>query len=76
MTDERRALLAQYREQVEMQEQQRMIEGRIVDGIQQIEEHQERAQLARSELPEMAIAGNVAGPAKGKKQKKVTTVRR
>ena len=60
MTEERAAELAQYREHTAQVDRQRMIAGRMVDGVKQIEEALAKPNPERDALPEMAMAGRGA----------------
>jgi hypothetical protein len=65
MTKEREAALAEYRERVAAEEQQRTLRGQLVDGVQRIEEALTSPRLAKETLPGMDQSIR-AGRAKGR----------
>lgn len=72
MTKERRQELEQTRYQLELKDQQRELNGRLIDGIQQIEEGLKKP-IKVEDIPEMVMAGKGKG---GKGAPKRLAVRR
>jgi hypothetical protein len=71
MTDERRAELEALRQRAELTDQQKALQGNIVDGVQQIQAALSRPSPEREAAAEplMAMAGKGAGKAAGKGKK-------
>lgn len=58
MTAKRKAELEEYRRQSALQDQQREISGRLIDGMMQIEEGLNKPKdFSEEPIPEMAMAG-------------------
>lgn len=60
MTKERRAEIEAHRQSLLEKDQQRALEGQLVDGVKQIEEVMSGPATVRAESPEMIVAGKGA----------------
>lgn len=59
LTDERRAQLLQYRRASAIKDQQKALEGKLVDGLMQIEEGLNKATAAKEAMPELLPIGEL-----------------